>query len=389
MLKISKFLENKPLFYKEIDRTRMHRAWQSVSGNVKIPKLIHIIGTNGKGSTGRFLALMLRKAGKSVGHYTSPHIFDFSERFWLNGSTVGYDELESAHEKLLKILSADLQKSLSYFEYATLLSAVLFENCEYFVCEAGVGGEFDATNVFPKNLSLFTPIGFDHTALLGESLEQIATTKFNAMADVALMNDDMSELCAGIAQKIAAKKSTTIKFASDNLTAEDKNEIKVYAQKFGLPEFLRSNLTLSASAFKQLGFSLNLSNLGALDLSGRCEKIAPNVTIDVGHNEMAAQALAKKFEGKKLNLIFNAFADKDIEAVLRAIKPVVKLTHVLTYDTPDRELATSRVKEILKNLSMPFCDFCGIDGDEEYLAFGSFYLVEAFLKRLENAKQSF
>ena len=130
MPKISKFLENKPLFYKEIDCTRMPRAWQGVSGNVKVPKLIHLIGTNGKGSTGRFLALMLRKAGKSVGHYTSPHIFDFSERFWLNGSTAGYDELESAHEKLLKILSADLQKSLSYFEYATLLSAVLFENCE-------------------------------------------------------------------------------------------------------------------------------------------------------------------------------------------------------------------------------------------------------------------
>ena len=386
MPKISKFLENKPLFYKEIDRTRMPRAWQGVSGNVKVPKLIHLIGTNGKGSTGRFLALMLRKAGKSVGHYTSPHIFDFSERFWLNGSTAGYDELESAHEKLLKILSADLQKSLSYFEYATLLSAVLFENCEYFVCEAGVGGEFDATNVFPKNLSLFTPIGFDHTALLGESLEQIATTKFNAMADVALMNDDMSELCAGIARQIAAKKGATIKFASENLTAEDKNEIRTYADKFSLPEFLRSNLTLSASAFKQLGFSLNLSNLGALDLSGRCEKIAPNVTIDVGHNEMAAQALAKKFEGKKLNLIFNAFADKDIKAVLMAIKPIVKKTYIIEYETPGRELATAQVKEALRQLNMEFEGFADVCADEEDLAFGSFYLVEAFLKRYRGAK---
>ena len=153
-----------------------------------------------------------------------------------------------------------------------------------------------------------------------------------------------------------------------------------------MPEFLHSNLTLSSSAFRELGFSLNLSNLGALDLSGRCEKIAPNITIDVGHNEMAAQALAKKFEGKKLNLIFNAFADKDIKAVLKAIKPIVKKTYIIEYETPGRELATAQVKEALRRLDMEFADFTDVRADEEYLAFGSFYLVEAFLKRYRGAK---
>ena len=386
MPKISKVLENKPLFYKEIDRTRMPRAGQGVSGNVKVPKLIHLIGTNGKGSTGRFLALMLRKAGKSVGHYTSPHIFEFRERFWMNGAVASADALETAHERLIKILPAEVARSLSYFEYATLLCPPLFEGCDFFVCEAGVGGEFDATNVFDKRLSIFTPIGFDHTALLGDTLEQIATTKFNAMADVALMNDDMNELCVGIARKIAAKKGATLKFASENLSDDDKNEIKIYAQEFGLPEFLRSNLTLSSSAFKELGFSLNLANLGALDLNGRCEKIAPNVTIDVGHNEMAAQALVKRFEGKKLNLIFNAFADKDIKAVLKAIRPIVKKTYIIEYEAPGRELATAQVKEALRQLDMEFADFTDVRADEEYLAFGSFYLVEAFLKRYRGAK---
>ena len=153
-----------------------------------------------------------------------------------------------------------------------------------------------------------------------------------------------------------------------------------------MPEFLRSNLTLSSSAFKELGFSLNLANLGALDLGGRCEKIAPNVTIDVGHNEMAAQALVKKFEGKKLNLIFNAFADKDIKAVLKAIKPIVKKTYIIEYEAPGRELATAQVKEALRQLDMEFADFTDVGVDEEYLAFGSFYLVEAFLKRYRGAK---
>ncbi len=384
-MKLEYFLENKPLFYKEINRARMPNTFKFVQGAFKIPKIIHIIGTNGKGSTGRFLAQMLAR-GHSVGHYTSPHIFEFRERFWMNGAVASADALETAHERLIKILPPEVARSLSYFEYATLLCAPLFEGCDFFVCEAGVGGEFDATNVFDKRLSLFTPIGFDHTALLGDKLEQIATTKFNAMADVALMNDDMNELCAGIARGIAAKKGAALKFASDNLTAEDKNEIKAYTDKFGLPEFLRSNLTLSSSAFKELGFSLNLVNLGALDLSGRCEKIAPNVTIDVGHNEMAAQALAKKFAGKKLNLIFNAFADKDIKAVLKAIKPVVKKTYIIEYETPGRELATAQVKDTLRLLDMEFEDFTDMRADEEYLAFGSFYLVEAFLKRYRGAK---
>ena len=382
---LDNFLKNKPLFYKEIDRARMPNAFKFVQGAFKIPKIIHVVGTNGKGSTGRFLAQMLAR-NHSVGHYTSPHIFEFRERFWINGAVASADALETAHERLIKILPPEVARSLSYFEYATLLCAALFEGCDFFVCEAGVGGEFDATNVFNKRLSVFTPIGFDHTALLGDTLEQIATTKFNAMADVALMNDDMSELCAGIARRIAAKKGATLKFASQNLTNDDKNEIKIYAEKFGLPEFLRSNLTLSSSAFKELGFSLNLANLGALSLGGRCEKIAPNVTIDVGHNEMAAQALVKRFAGKKLNLIFNAFADKDIKAVLKAIKPIVKKTYIIEYETPGRELATAQVKEALHQLDMEFADFTDVRADEEYLAFGSFYLVEAFLKRYLGAK---
>ena len=382
---LDNFLKNKPLFYKEIDRTRMPNAFKFVQGAFKIPKIIHVVGTNGKGSTGRFLAQMLAR-DHSVGHYTSPHIFEFRERFWMNGAVASADALETAHERLIKILPPEVARSLSYFEYATLLCAVLFEGCDFFVCEAGVGGEFDATNVFSKRLSVFTPIGFDHTALLGDTLEQIATTKFNAMTDVALMNDEMSELCAGIARGIADKKGTTLKFASQNLSNEGKNETKIYAEKFGLPEFLRSNLTLSSSAFKELGFSLNLANLGALSLSGRCENIAPNVTIDVGHNEMAAQALVKKFAGKKLNLIFNAFADKDIKAVLMAIKPIVKKTYIIEYETPGRELATAQVKEALRELGMEFADFTDVRADEEYLAFGSFYLVEAFLKRYRGAK---
>ncbi|MCD8213519.1 MAG: bifunctional folylpolyglutamate synthase/dihydrofolate synthase, partial [Campylobacter sp.] len=135
-MRLEKFLEGKPLFYKEIDYTRMPRAWAGIKDSLKPFKIIHVIGTNGKGSTGRFLAQILSQTGASVGHYTSPHIFTFNERFWLNGSIVCDEILQAAHERLQELLSDEFKIKTSYFEYATLLAAVLFNECDYFVCEA-------------------------------------------------------------------------------------------------------------------------------------------------------------------------------------------------------------------------------------------------------------
>lgn len=391
-MRLEEFLSYKPLFYKEINYTRMPRSFELIKDRLKIPPIIHIIGTNGKGSTGRFLAQILHANGKSVGHYTSPHIFDFHERFWLNGSVASDEKLEAAHQELLEILSKELQIALSYFEYATLLAAVLFKDCEYFICEAGVGGEFDATNVFEKRLSIFTPIGLDHTALLGSSLTEISQTKFKAMQEnsQAILNDDMNEISVHIAFLIAAQKRTRINFASEILDAADAEAIKKYSVKFSLPNFLISNLTLSCSAAKSLLGSLDISNLGELNLRGRCEEIAKNVYVDVGHNELAAQAILHKFQGEKLILIYNSFADKDFKAILGALKPIIKRVEIYEYESSGRELATSEIKKTLDDMGVEHVEFKGLNlkqalktPNEKYLAFGSFYLAEAFLRQFD------
>ena len=240
-MSLAKFLDGKPLYYKEIDYGRIIRAYDTIKGYLKPFKIIHIIGTNGKGSTGRFLAQILSQNGAKVGHYTSPHIFKFNERFWLNGEVASDEILERAHECLQALLSDEYKIKTSYFEYMTLLSAVLFEGCDYFVCEAGMGGVLDATNVFEKELSIFTPIGFDHTAILGNSLEEISRTKFEAMGKRAILNDEMNEISVAIAKEIASEKGATLSFPREILTKENLNEIANYADKFNLPEFLRSN----------------------------------------------------------------------------------------------------------------------------------------------------
>ena len=342
-MSLAKFLDGKPLYYKEIDYGRIIRAYDTIKGHLKPFKIIHIIGTNGKGSTGRFLAQILSQNGAKVGHYTSPHIFKFNERFWLNGEVASDEILERAHERLQALLSDEYKIKTSYFEYMTLLSAVLFEGCGYFVCEAGMGGVLDATNVFEKELSIFTPIGFDHTAILGNSLEEISRTKFEAMGKRAILNDEMNEISVAIAKEIASEKGATLSFPREILTKENLNEIANYADKFNLPEFLRSNLTLAYAAAKILDSSIDIKKLGALSLRGRCEKIASNLYVDVGHNELGAKAVAKKFSqeefsGKKLTLVYNSFLDKDFKAVLAALKPVVEGVLLYHYHCEGREL---------------------------------------------------
>ncbi|WP_170019110.1 Mur ligase family protein [Campylobacter sp. RM16190] len=388
-MKLDEFLSHKPLFYKEIDYIRMPRAWGSIKANLKPFKIIHIIGTNGKGSTGRFLAQILHLQGKSVGHYTSPHIFEFRERFWLNGDVVSSELLESAHESLQAMLSEEFKVKTSYFEYATLLAAVLFSECDYFVCECGMGGELDATNVFDKILSVFTPIGLDHTAVLGKTIEQISTTKFKAMQvnSQAILNDEMDSISVHIAFLIAASRRVRINFASEILEKEDVENIKKYSIKFSLPYFLISNLCLASAAAKRLINKIDIENLEELNLRGRCEKVAQNIYVDVGHNELAAQTIAQKFIGKKLVLIYNSFADKDYKAVLATLKPIIKRVEIYQYDSGERELATDEIRKTLNELDIQHRDFlANFDSlcenkDELYLAFGSFYLVEAFLRQ--------
>ena len=103
---LEKFLQKKPLYYEKIDYTRMPRVYENIKSALKIPKIIHLVGTNGKGTTGRFLASALHSLGFHTGHYTSPHIISFNERIWLNGADVDNALLNEAHQKLLALLSA-------------------------------------------------------------------------------------------------------------------------------------------------------------------------------------------------------------------------------------------------------------------------------------------
>ena len=296
-MSLKDYLSDKPLFYDKIDYSRFPRAFASVREAIKPREIIHIVGTNGKGSTGRFLAQILTEFGFCVGHYTSPHIFKFCERFWLQGRDVSDDELEKAHQFLQSILNDEFKSSLSYFEYATLLAAVLFRECDYAIFEAGMGSRYDATGVFDKSLSLFTPIGLDHTAFLGENIETIAQTKFYKPAKFALMNDFIDFRAVKIGREVAKEFGSNLLFAHEILDNNDKNALDKYSREFALADFMRSNLTLAYSGAKMILF---------LDANNRAQ-ISPNLDeiINAKFDVNIGENLVKDSPNLKINLSEN------------------------------------------------------------------------------------
>ncbi len=376
----SVFLESKPLYYDEIDHERVHRAYADLRVAIREPKVVHIVGTNGKGSTGRMIAHLAFKSGIQVGHFSSPHILKFNERIWVNGIDSSDEVLESAHQKLYKILGQKQSDALSYFEYTTLLALVVFEKLDLVILEAGLGGEYDATNVCDKVLSVITPIGIDHQAFLGETIEEIAATKIRSIQKKVLLAPQLYHEVLEVAQRIAKDKKAILyqqKYPhSDNIRAHGIPKIK------GWSDYLVDNAEVAMQALEILDIAFDVNDFLSLELFGRFYPLTRNIRIDVGHNPLAAKAIVKAIKEDTV-LIYNSLDDKDYGQVLGILKPKLKRVEIIPI-TNQRAVTTKKIEEVLVEMDMPYSVFDGsINRDENYLVFGSFYTVEAFLNALD------
>ena len=372
------FLEGKPLYYKEIDYTRIHKAYALMSDKIAHPKAIHLIGTNGKGSTGRILAFLAFKSGLSVGHYSSPHILKFNERIWIDGKSILDKSLEYAHIRLYSILGDEMSKSLSYFEYTTLLALLIFEKCDLIVLEAGLGGEFDATNVIEnKILTILTPIGIDHQAFLGDSIEEIATTKLRSLTPYTklIVSPQPYKEVEKIAIDLAKERFCEVEIVKDKET----KRVKELLNKEVWVDFIYQNASVALKALDNIGISSNLKDLDSLELFGRYYPISKNIRIDVGHNPLAAKALVKVMQDNSV-LIYNSLDDKEYYQVLSILRPKIKRVELIKINS-QRAVTLQEIKKALQELNIPWNYYNeNIKEDENYLVFGSFYTVEAFLK---------
>jgi len=376
---LSDFLDTKPLYYDTIDYTRMPRAYESVKEQLKLPKIIHIIGTNGKGTTGRFLASALYAMGYNTGHYTSPHILEFNERIWLNGKNIDTQTLEDAHQHLLALLTPQMAHSLSYFEYTTLLAIVVYQKCDFIVLEAGLGGEHDATAVFENILTLVTPIDKDHEAFLGDTITQIATTKLNAIQKEALIGKQLHQEVLKVARKLEKEKNITCYNYNTQLNTQDRVNIQTIAVKLQLPEYLQDNLALSIATLKKLNIPYKLEHFNDSKLFGRLTPFTKNILLDVGHNTLAAQSITKTLQGRKYILIYNTYKDKNYKAILEILQPIIDYVTLIDVNE-DRIETPQKLHATLEELNIAYSSFNETQEDKNYLVFGSFSVVESFLR---------
>lgn len=376
-VKISEFLMTKGVEYAPFNPQRARDIYAKLSLYLQIPpNVIHLVGTNGKGSTGRFIALGLLERGKSVLHFTSPHIFSFNERFWKNSKIIDNKILENAH---IFLQNFDFIKEASYFEYATFLALVLAQDVEYFVIEAGLGGEFDSTSCLKRDISVFTPIDFDHQEILGASIEEIAATKLRSMARVAFVAPQRFEIVNKLATSMAQSLDTKL----FHILFPPSANVLTYAKNHHFPAFLTQNFHTALSVLNFLGIVPNLANFKDLDLRGRCEKFSHNVTLDVGHNQAAAQEFLKVFNEKKIILVYNTYRQKDVYSIMNTLKPIIKKVAIIEV-LDNRILEIHRLERVLESLQIEFdCFKVGeMRTQEEYLVFGSFSVVRQFLEEV-------
>ncbi len=310
-------------------------------------KLIHVAGTNGKGSTCSFLTSLLVEKGEKVGLFTSPHIFDFRERIRINGIEIDQAFVIDFCEKI-KQLKFDF--SPSFFEITLAMALCYFqqEKCSIVVLETGLGGRLDATNVVQPLISVITNIGIDHTQFLGETIEAIAFEKAGIIKnDRPIVIGERQIETTSVFEKRAQKQNARI----------------IFAQEFHLPFELNlagyqyKNLKTALVTLSLLSYSIDLKLVEkALEnlrrnsgLFGRMEIVQKNPTLilDVSHNKEGIKATLKSLklsENAKLTILFGASQDKAIEEML-SLFPKNAEIHLCTFKN-ERSQSIERLQEI-------------------------------------------
>ena len=326
-------------------------------------KTIHVAGTNGKGSTSHMLASIFQEAGYKTGLYTSPHLYDFRERIKINGEMCTQDFVIAFTNKMKDFIE---EVEPSFFEITVGMAFEYFatQKVDIAIIETGLGGRLDSTNIIKPELSIITNIGWDHMALLGNSLEEIAAEKAGIIkAGVPIVVSETIPESKPIFLATANALNASIYFAEDFL------ELKVFQNNWqtAIFEFQQPQIHLLDAPLFQKSFTVECDlpgkyqykNLKAVlvaaqiltdqgwklkaskvlkallaikqntGLMGRWECIAqnPRIVLDVAHNEHGIQALLEQLETLSyatLHIVTGMVKDKDIDAVLKLLPTSAK-----------------------------------------------------------------
>jgi dihydrofolate synthase/folylpolyglutamate synthase len=338
---------------------RMERALEALGHPERAYDVLHVGGTNGKGSTCAMAAAALRAAGHRVGLYTSPHLVRFNERVEVDGVAISDAALAAAVDEIRRACpwhdaGADADR-LTYFEFATLVGLVHLarERVRVAVVEVGLGGRFDATNAVVPRVTAIARIGLDHTQLLGDTVEQIAFEKAGIFK-------------AGVPAVVHARQPPG---ALETLRAEALRRgapFVVASADWPGPIALagphqRGNAGLAAAALRQLARAgvpvpeeAIATGIATARWPGRLEQVG-GVLLDGAHNPDGAAALAAALRalhpGRPVELVFGVLSDKDHGGMLSALAAAVRRVHVVAPATP-RARPAAEVRALAASLGL-------------------------------------
>ncbi len=372
-------------------------------------KFIHIVGTNGKGSTAAMLASVLKQAGYRTGLFISPYVIDFRERMQLDGEMISREALAAETEAVRPHAQA-MADPPTEFELITAIALKWFaeENADLVVLEAGMGGELDATNVIPApEAAVFTNIGLDHTEYLGSTVEAIARTKAGILKPgcAAALYPNLPSVEAVI-EGLCREKAIPLYHADPLALAPLGHDLEGQRFRWGelllelplLGEHQRKNLSLVLTVLELLrdrGWYVPdraiVEGVAAVRWPGRFEVLGrePLFVLDGGHNPQCMDALwaaANDYlAGRELSVVTGVLADKDYAAMYDRTAKLASRFFTLTPSNP-RALDGRELAKLLQRYGKPVAACVSpaeavrlalavTPKDGAVLAYGSLYLA--------------
>ena len=304
-------------------------------------KIIHIAGTNGKGSTATFLENIFFAAGYSVAKFTSPHILRFNERILVNKEMILDEDVVKYCEAVMNVLEKN-RFQINFFEITTFVALLYFKekNPDFIFLETGLGGRYDATNIVKSTIAAITNVSFDHVALLGNSLYEIADRKAGIIKDgeLCIYAQNLAELEEAVKRETDNSVNVLEKYKNLQVELDNRNyktvvkitENKNLEKTFVLPlfgKFQANNFLIAYEIAKiyEIGDKAIQNGVSQISLAGRFEIFSqdPTTILDVAHNEDSVKVLTENlnelFKDDEVIFILSILGTKNIATIFEKI----------------------------------------------------------------------
>ena len=389
-------------------------------------KIIHIAGTNGKGSCTEMMSNILIKAGYRVGKFMSPHLVKCNERFCIQNEPITDKSLEELITKIQPYVDAynsENTENVTLFELETTIALLYFaeNNCDFVVLETGLGGMFDCTNIVSSMISMITSIGYDHMNLLGNTLEEIAEQKAgiikqNADTVYALSEENtVNEVIKNVCQKnnnqlhaVNQKDITNVCYDNDFQTFDYKNYAKLKTNLKGKKQIINSCLCIECvEILRKKGYPISdetvRCSLQTVVHKGRFEVVCENplMIFDGAHNKPAIENFKKSYEMYYPNqnkiFIISILKTKDAKTILQELleedgifivtngnrnevyRPKEELLEIAKRCTKNKKIYALEIEDAI--------DWVKENAKDEVTFFvGSFYVYGQVIKKIEEKK---